>query len=104
MKVRDVDNMRKGIRALMNGGLKKWSIKTTRSWGLREGASAELTNITRDSDSSGEEEEDMWDADVSQGETDLSSQMTFGIMHSKDGEMVVEYDGDDKNLDCDEAT
>lgn len=45
----------------------------------------------------------MWDADVSQGKTDLSSQMTFGIMHSKDGEMVVEYEGEEEDLDCDEA-
>ena len=29
--------------------------------------------------------------------------MTFGVMHSKDGDMVVEYEGDDKDVDGDET-
>jgi hypothetical protein len=29
--------------------------------------------------------------------------MTFGVMHSKDGEVVVKYEGDDEDVDGDET-
>ena len=87
---------------MTNGGLKKWSTKTTRSRGLREGAS-NVADITIDTEDLESEEEDMWGADDNQDETDTPSQMTFGVMHSKDGEMVVKYEGDDKDVNGDET-
>ena len=36
-KNRDVNNMLKCIKSLVNGGLKKWTTKTTKSRSLREG-------------------------------------------------------------------
>ena len=102
VKIFDVDNMRKGVRALTNGSLKKWSTKSTRSRGLREGAS-NVADVTKDTEGSESEEEDMWGVDDNQDETDTQNRMTFGVMHSKDGDMVVEYEGDDEDVDGDET-
>jgi hypothetical protein len=98
-KTRDVDDMRKGICTLTNGGLKKWSIKTTRSRGLREGA-WNVAEVVRDSNGSESEEEDMWGVDDNEDhdETDTQGEMTFGIMHSMGGDLVVEHEGDDKDI------
>jgi hypothetical protein len=69
--------------------------QTTKSRGLREGAS-DVTEIVRDSNGSEEEEEDMWGVDDNEAhdETDAQGEMTFGIMHSISGDLVVEYEGD----------
>ena len=72
VKIHDVNNMQKGVWALTNGGLKKWSTKTTRSRGLRKGAS-NVADITIDTEDSESEEEDMWGADDNQDETDTPS-------------------------------
>jgi len=101
-KTRDVDDMRRGIRTLTNGGLKKWSIKTTKSRGLREGASnvTDVTEVVRDSNGSQSEEEDMWGVDDNEDcdEMDTQGKMTFGIMHSIGGDLVVEYEGDNDDI------
>jgi hypothetical protein len=35
-------------------------------------------------------------------DTSVGGHLTFGLMHSKDGELVVEYEGEDDNIE-DEA-
>lgn len=60
-------------------------------------------DIMGDSDSAEEEDEDMWGAEVSQDKTHGSGQITFGIIHSKDRDMVVEYEGDDDDEGLDET-
>jgi len=100
-KVRDVDNMLKGIKSLTNGGLKKWTAKTMRSRGLREGTDSEVTVVCADEGEDGfEHEENMWEQDDEEVD---GGQLTFGIAHAKDGELVIEYEGQDDNLEEDET-
>ena len=93
-KPQDVNNMQKGICALRNGGLSKWITKTTRGRGLRE---ATTFNGNINGADRTELDEDMWEG--SDDEDSSADPMTFGIMHSKDGELVVEYEGEDDNID-----
>jgi len=98
LKPRDVNNMQKGISALRNGGLSKWITKTTHGWGLRE---ATTVSGSIDGADRTESDKDMWEG--SDDEDSSVDPMTFGIMHSKDGELVVEYEGEDDNIEGDEA-
>jgi hypothetical protein len=95
-KARDVDDMRKGIRGLANGGLKKWSVKTTRSRGLREGVDGALATA----EDGLESEEDIWN--IIDDEAEGQGQMTFGTIHSKDGDLVIEFEGDEGEDENDE--
>ena len=101
-KARDVDNMQKGIRALANGGLKKWISKTTRARGLREGTSWLDNNPNHEYSDDFEVGVDMWKGNDRDEDKSADGHLTFGLMHSKDGELVVEYEGEDDNIE-DEA-
>lgn len=104
-KARDIDIMQAGIRKLRNGQLKKWIKKTVDSRGLQDfgdGTSARHDSPTDDGDTSDKEieiEEDEEADDDLDGEDD--SQMTFGVMHSHDGELVIETDD---VVDCEHYT
>jgi hypothetical protein len=100
-KGRDVDNMQKGIRALANGGLKKWIGKTTRARGLREDTSnSALESGPNHGDSNNTEmDDDMWLCRDRDEDTSFDGHMTFGVMHAKGGEFVVEYEGDEDNIE-----
>jgi len=96
-KVREVDNMMKGIKVLASGGLKKWVVKTVRARGHRDET---VTVIEEDEGSASED--DMWDEQANEIEEGVDGQLTFGIMHAKDGELVVEYEGEDDNIEDEE--
>ena len=100
-KGRDVDNMQKGIRALANGGLKKWIGKTTRARGLIEDISnsALESGLNHGDGNSTKIDNDMWLGRDRDEDTSFDGHMTFGVMHAKDGELVVEYEGKEDNIE-----
>ena len=92
--------MRKGIRTLANGSLKKWSVKMTRSRGLREDTFI-VPEIVQDAGGGSDSEgEDMWDTGDDENDTSTQGDMTLGIMHSKGGDFVIEYEGDGEDNAC----
>jgi hypothetical protein len=95
-KNQDVNNMLKGIKSLVNGGLKKWTTKTTKSRGLREGGLETSAAGNEEANADGSDsEDDMWEHDSDHEPEVSGGQLTFGIMHAKDGELVIEYEGED---------
>lgn len=40
----------------------------------------------------------IWDMDNNENDISTQGQITFGIMHSKDGDLMVEYKGDDDDI------
>jgi hypothetical protein len=99
-KNRDVDNMLKGIKSLANGGLKKWTTKTTKSRGLREGRLETSAAINEEANVDGSDsEDDMWEHDSDHDPEVSGGQLTFGIAHAKDGELVIEYEGEDDDFE-----
>jgi hypothetical protein len=89
--------MLKGIKSLTNSGFKKWTAKTMRLHGLWEGTDLEVTVVCADE---GEDrfkhEENMWEQDDEEVD---GGQLTFRVAHAKDGELVIEYEGQDDNLE-----
>jgi len=89
--------MLKGIMALTNGGLKKWMVKTTRARGHREGELSETVMVSEEEDPDSSQE--MWDLEE---EEDIDGsgpgELTFGMAHAKDGELIIEYEGEDDDL------
>ena len=89
--------MLKGIKSLASGGLKKWITKTTRACGHRECEASQAVGVIAVTiETEGEDDEDdMWDEyEDGNGEDGL---LTFGIMHVRDGEFIIEYEGQDDN-------
>ena len=86
--------MQKGISGLRNGGLSKWITKTTHRQGLRE---ATTVNGSIDGVYRTELDKDMQEG--SDDEDSSADLITLSIMHSKDSELVVEYKGEDDNID-----
>jgi hypothetical protein len=103
LKPRDVNNMQKGINALRNDGLSKWITKTTHGRGLRESSSITVVSSSFDGGYRTGLDEDMWEGSDDEDKNGSADSMTFGVMHSKDGELVVEYEGEDDNIEKDEA-
>jgi hypothetical protein len=44
-------------------------------------------------------EDDMWEHDSNHDPEVSGGQLTFRIVHAKDGELVIEYEGDDDNFE-----
>jgi hypothetical protein len=101
-KIQDVDNMLKGIKALAHGGLKKWVVKTTWAWGLREDRNSETAVAVSGDNNGSDNKDDMWEERDEELEGHDGGQLTFGIVHSKGGEMVIEY-GEDDDIDNEES-
>lgn len=92
--------MLKGIKSLANGGLKKWTTKTTKSRGLREGRLETSAAIDEEANVDGSDsEDDMWEHDSDHDPEVSGGQLTFGIAHAKDGELVIEYEGEDDDFE-----
>jgi hypothetical protein len=75
-------------------GLKKWTAKTTRARGHREGELSETVMVGEEEDPDSLQE--MWDLEE---EEDIDGsgpgELTFRMAYAKDGELVIEYEGED---------
>ena len=99
-KNQDVDNMLKGIKSLANGGLKKWTTKTTKSRGLWEGGLETSAAGNEEVNTDGSNlEDDMWEHNYDHEPEGSEGYPTFGMVHAKDGELVIEYEGEDDDFE-----
>ncbi|KAJ7480367.1 hypothetical protein B0H11DRAFT_1724975 [Mycena galericulata] len=81
---REPDNFTKGIQKLRGGTLTQWARKTTRDRGIHVPAAE--TSEERNSDSEESDDDEVPD-------------MTLGLIHAFDGEVVVDLEPDGDNVD-----